>query len=165
MSAQPRELSRRRKEISKSRTSGEVADQTQQALALRRIEIKLRRAHALQFFLRRISEHAHDGVVAVEDSPVDGGVQDSGQISLINEVAQLVGRFERELAFLAIRDVAEDDDRAANISGRVRATAARRIRSRKGLPGARVERRYSARSTVSPARARATGSCSGARRF
>ena len=60
---------------------GRDPDEMQQTLAIRWIEIKLRRANALQFLLGRISEHAHDGVVAVEDSPVDGGVHDSGQIS------------------------------------------------------------------------------------
>ena len=40
-------------------------------------------------------------------------MDDSGEIALIDEIAQLVGRFEREFASLAGRDVAEHEDRAA----------------------------------------------------
>src|SRR6202044_1879432 len=93
------------------------ANASQQPVAFRRVRVKLRCSNTAQFVHRRISQHSNEGLVAVEDSPVDGRVYDTGKIALVNEIAQLVGRFQRELAFLAGSDVAEYKNRPPDLSG------------------------------------------------
>jgi len=93
-----------------------MLSRAQQPVALQRLVIKLRGAHAAQLCRGRISQHPHQGVVAVEDASVDRGMHDAGEIALINEVAKLVGRFQLEFAFLARRDVPENDDRSVYAS-------------------------------------------------
>ncbi len=61
---------------------GRCIDKTQHAVPLSLIEIKLLRADSLQFLPRRVSEHAHDRIVAVEYPAIHARVQNSGHVRL-----------------------------------------------------------------------------------